>query len=240
MHYIFSPIRSLIIFFIFAVVIFWGIKNLKSNPKNLVIYILLSLCLPIGANIALILAPATKAVHLHMTASMLFVIPLMLSFLDCEITNMKKVICALGVLLLYGNILALGTDIDALSQGSNTTYAIMNNIVTSLNEKGLLGREYEYAFYGNPAENELFQVNELYDNASNYAKFGTLQIKPDMVRNAYGGLFDDIGVNLTSVEYDTYEQILNSKQLDDMASYPAEGSIVEKDGIVIVKVSDDY
>ena len=36
----------------------------------------------------------------------------------------------LDELRLYGNIYAVGTDIEALSQGSNTTYAIMNNIIS--------------------------------------------------------------------------------------------------------------
>lgn len=240
-YYVFNPIRTLIIIFIFAVVIGLGVKKLKGNPKRLVIYLLLLLCLPVGANIAVILAPSTKAIILQMTAPMMLVIPLVLFYLDGQnLVKLEKILFVLGAMLLYGNVIAVGADEDALNQGSNTTYAIMNNIVTSLNEKELLGGDYTYAFYGNPAENELFQVNDMYSYANKYARFGTLQTKPDMVHNAYDGLLDDIGINLETVDYDTYREVLESDVLDSMPTYPAEGSISEKDGVVIIKVSDDY
>lgn len=239
-NYIFSPIRTLIILFVFVSVIFVGVKKLRKNPKNLILYILLFLLLPIGANIAVILAPSTKAIILQMTAPMMFVIPLMLFYLDSQIIKMEKVMIVLGVMLLYGNVIAVGTDIDALNQGSNTTYAIMNNIVTSLKDNDLLDSDYKYAFYGTPSANELFQVNDLYRHSSGYARFGTLQTKPDMIRNAYVGLLDDIGIHIECIDYDEYLEILDSGVLDSMPAYPSEGSIYEKDGVVVIKVSEEY
>ena len=241
-YYIFTPVRILIAVGIFAIVIGVGAKKLYKKPMNLVIYLFLCLCLPVGANIAVILAPATKFILTQMTAPMMLVLPLLLIYLDGIELKLKleSAIGILGALLLYGNVIAVGADIDALAQGSNSTYAIMDNIMASLNEHELLGEDYEYAFYGNIAANELFKVNEMYNNASNYAKFGTLLTKPDMVRNAYMGLFDDIGINLQSVEYNDYLDFLNSGLLDSMPAYPAKGSIAEKNGKVIVKVSEDY
>ena len=104
----------------------------------------------------------------------------------------------------------------------------------------MLGKNYKYAFFGDISENELFMTNELYKKASSYAKFGTLMTKPDMARNAYNGLFDDIGLNLKSVEHKEYSEILNSGILDEMPAYPDKESIIEKDGVIIVKVSEDY
>ncbi len=237
---ILSPIMVLASVLVFALTIYVGVKGLKNNIKTLVLYVLLFLCLPIGANIALVLAPETNYLVSHMTVPMVMVIPTLLFLLGGIGAISKKIICIVCVLLLYRNVIFVGTNIDALNQGSNTTYAIMNNIVTSLNEERLLGSDYKYAFYGSPSANKLFKVNELYEDASGYAQFGTLLTKPDMVRNAYNGLLDDIGINLESVDYDTYVEILDSETLESMPAYPAEGSIFEKNGIVIVKVSDEY
>ena len=41
-------------------------------------------------------------------------------------------------------------------------------------------------------------------------------------------------------KYSDYIELYNSGVLDDMPAYPKEGSIIERDGIVIVKVSEDY
>ena len=161
-------------------------------------------------------------------------------FLD-EIGIVRKwAILALGIILLYGNIFAVGADIDAMAQGSNSSNMIMNNIAVTLNQKQLLSDDYDYAFFGNISANELFKKNELYDVASPYAKFGTMQTKPDMVHKSYIGLLDDIGLDLEIVDNEKYLELYDSGILDNMPAYPEEGSIIEKDGVVIVKVSDDY
>ena len=239
-NYVFRPVREAIALIILVLVLSIGIIRLRHNVKSLIAYIVVCLFIPIGANVAVILAPATKAILTQMTAPMMIVIPIALMYLEGLDFKTKKILGLLGAILLYGNIYAVGTDIDALSQGSNSTYAIMNNIVTSLNERELLSEEYEYAFYGNISANKLFKTNQLYEDATHYAKFGTLMTKPDMVRNAYMGLFADIGIDLKSVEYDDYVDILDDGLLDAMPVYPAEGSIVEKNGLIIVKVSEDY
>ena len=62
---------------------------------------------------------------------------------------MDRVLLIMAALLLYGNIYAVGTDIDAMAQGSNSANTIMNNIVVTLNEKQLVSSDYQYAFFGN-------------------------------------------------------------------------------------------
>ncbi len=239
-NYIFSPVRVIVVAFIFACLIVYGVKKLHKSYKNLLLYCLLILLLPIGANFSLILAPDSIGVLTQMTFPMMMIIPLTLSFLSEDSIKMDKLLCFCALLLLYGNIYAVGTDIDAMAQGSTSSYTIMNNIVMSMNEKGLISDNYKYAFYGNISKNVMFKKNELYDMASGYAKFGTLQKKPDMIHKANKGLVDDIGINLEIVDNTLYLDIFNSGILSDMPAYPSEGSIIEKDGIVIVKVSDDY
>ena len=239
-NYVLAPIRALIAFALSVILLVSGIKKLSKQPKNVAIYILLWLLIPVGANIAIILAPSMKTIMMQMTVPMAMVLPLVMCFID-EIGIIRKcAIPTIGAILLYGNIFAVGADIDAMSQGSTTSNMIMNNIAVTLNQEHMLSDDYKYAFFGNISANELFKKNELYDMASPYAKFGTMQTKPDMVHKSYIGLLDDIGLDLEIVDNEKYLELYDSGILDDMPAYPEEGSIIEKDGVVIVKVSDDY
>ncbi|MBO4678664.1 MAG: glucosyltransferase domain-containing protein [Lachnospiraceae bacterium] len=239
-NYLFSPLRVLIFVVIFALVIFVGVKQLRKSVKNLVVYIVLCLLIPVGANIAFVLAPDASNALIQMTFPMAFTVPLLLSFLTSVEFKAEKVLVVCAALLLYGNIYAVGTDIDAMAQGSTSTYAIVNNIVTELNRQELLSGEREYAFFGNFEKNELFKKNVLFDKADNFAQFGRMNKKPDMVHKSCIGLVDDIGLNLKIINNDRYIAIYKSGVLDSMPAFPAEGSIAEYDGVVIVKVSEDY
>ncbi|WP_026519147.1 glucosyltransferase domain-containing protein [Butyrivibrio sp. FCS006] len=239
-NYVFRPVRIVVTVLIFILLLWIGIKKFGKKPKYLALYLLLILLLPISADIFIILAPDAIGVLTQMTFPMMMVIPLSLIFLSGAGIKRDWLLCLFGTLLLYGNIYAVGTDIDAMAQGSNSSNTIMNNIVVTLNQKELVSNDYKYAFYGNISANVMFKKNELFDLASGYAKFGKMQKTPDIVHKSYIGLVDDLGVNLEIIDNDLYHEIYYSGVLDEMPAYPMDGAIVLKDGVVIVKVSDDY
>ena len=239
-NYLFSPIRVAITLIIFGLILFVGVSKLHKNPKAAIIYGMLWLLIPVAANIELLLVPGAKATELQMTTAMALALPLLLSLIENTAVVSKYLLGTIAAMLIYGNIYAVGTDIDAMTQGSISSNAIMSAMVGTLEEKQLLSGDYEYAFFGNISDNELFKTNELYDKANPYAKFGTLMTKPDMIHKAYIGLVDDLGLNLTIVDNDEYHDLFYSGVLEDMPSYPAKGSIIEKAGVIIIKVSDDY
>lgn len=239
-NYLFLPIRIIVAHLIIVLFIIAGVKKLRKSRKSLALFFLLFLLLPLGANICVILAPEATEMQPQMTFPMLMVIPLLLCFMSGNVVKRDRLLCILAAILLYGNIYAVGTDIDAMSQGSNSSYTIMNNIVVSLNEKELISEDYRYVFIGNFSANKMFKKNELYDRATRYAQFGTMWYTPEIALMTYRGIADDIGVNMDFGDFELYSEILFSGMLKDMPAYPAEGSIVLKDDVVIVKVSEDY
>jgi len=239
-NYIFHPIRVAIAFAVLALVLFVGIRAMRKNIVDLVLFVILCLIIPVGANLAVLLAPNSGTVLMQMTMPMAMVLPLLLCFVEGTGFKTEKLLGVLGALLLYGNVYAVGADIDAMAQGSTTSYAIMNSVINTLSEKNLLSDEYQYIFCGDISDNELFNANKLYYKANGYAKFGTLMPKPDMLRNAYVGLLDDIGVKIKMAEYNVCLEVYESDLLDNIPAYPAEGSIVEQNGFVIIKLSEDY
>jgi len=239
-NYVFLPVRLIIVLAIIVLLLFVGIRATRKNVKNMIIFFLLILLLPLGANVSVILASGVDVLDIQMTGPMTMIIPIVLCLIENVGFRYDKLLGVLGALLLYGNVYAVGIDIDAMAQGSNSSYAIMNGIVNTLEDEDALSGEYQYAFYGNISKNELFRVNELYYRADWFARFGDMIKKFDMDCNTYSGILDDIGIDIDSVSLDLYEEIYNSGVLDEMPAYPAKGSIIKGDGYVVVKVSEDY
>ncbi|MBO4678798.1 MAG: glucosyltransferase domain-containing protein [Lachnospiraceae bacterium] len=238
-NYIFRPIRALIVLMMFVLVLFVGIRALRKDVKSLIIFLLLFLVLPIGANISIVLSAGVTLVDAQMTGPITMSVPILLCMIESVGFKYDKLLGIMGALLLYGNVYAVGTDIDAMAQGSTSSCVIMNSIVNTLNNDGILSDDYRYAFYGNISANELFKVNELYTEANWYARFGDMLGGFDMSCNTYWGLLDDIGVDVEMVGVEDFKEIYYSGVLEEMPAYPAQGSILEKDGCVIIKVSDD-
>ncbi|WP_081675832.1 glucosyltransferase domain-containing protein [Butyrivibrio sp. AC2005] len=238
-NYVFKIARITLYFFLIAIVIIVGVRKLVKKPKILFLYLLAYACVPVGANIAFILAPGNYGLMWQMTGALSIITTVKLCFLDNHVSY-SKVITVISAIFLYGNILAVGTDIDAMVQGNNSMRTVMSNVVTSMIKEDVFNTEFQYAFIGDISGNELFSKNSLWDSASDYAKAGKLWVKPDCMINSYIGLLDDMGLNLNIVDIATYEEILRDDHFANMPVYPQNGSIIERNGVVVVKVSNNY
>ncbi|WP_176757665.1 glucosyltransferase domain-containing protein [Pseudobutyrivibrio xylanivorans] len=240
-NYVFKIIRLLIIAILFVFVLAVGIKRLRKAPAKMVMYIIAFICIPMGANIALLLAPgADWVLWEQMTGPHPFTLALLFLLVDSLDLKYDKVFIVLAALILYGNIYAVGVDIDALSQGNISKDVIMNDMVSNLMHEEKCAEDTQYAFVGNICYSNLFRKNENWDRASNYAKAGDFGNLSHCVLDCYNGTLEDIGITLNLVDLDTYNEILASEELKNMPTYPYAGSIIQKDNIVIVKISEEY
>jgi hypothetical protein len=195
---------------------------------------------PIGVNIAFLLAPGDYGVMPQMTGSLLIISTVKLLLMDRKDVKYTGFITIIAAILIYGNISAVGTDIDALAQGNNSTRKIMDNVVDSMIDEGVYDTDSQYAFIGNISYNELFHANNLWYKASSYARAGDFWVKSDCILKSYEGVLDDMGLGLKMVDLAKYEEILESDKIKNMPTYPKKGSIESNDGIVIVKISNEY
>lgn len=237
-YYVFFPVRVILIVLLIGVLIFLPFKR-KLCVKDKVKYFFILILIPIGASICYILSANSEPLQMQMTMPILFVIPLALSIAMSYINY--KIVVIIGCLLLYGNIYAVGTDVDAIVQGNVASENLMSLIINDMFTEDLLPSEYEYAFVGNICDSPLFKNNENWQRASHYAQFGDIGTKPECVVDSYNGILDDLGLNGFMIVYgDEYEAILKSEELKDMAVYPDKGSIKKINDVVIIKVSDTY
>ena len=239
-YYIFRPVRLLIYLFIFGLLIHLGVTKLKGRGKSKVLYFVALLLMPLAENVCMLLAPGAGGVAIQMTAPTVMAGLVVLCLVDSYEVRLQKPIAIAVALLLYGNIYCVGTDLDAMVQGTNSMESVMDKVVTSLINEGAFDTEKQYVFVGNMSDNPLFYKNELWDRASDYAKGGRFLPTGYCLMVSYAGTLNRIGIKLDVANEETYEKYLKDKDVKKMPCYPEEGSIVVDGDTVIVKMSNEY
>ncbi|WP_026519119.1 glucosyltransferase domain-containing protein [Butyrivibrio sp. FCS006] len=237
-NYVFRIIRCALVFVLFAFLLFQGIRKLKNNFKECILFIALWLLIPVAANLFLLLAPSTGWLSTQMTGPLSTVIPLLLCVMEQDIKK-ARICLILGCVFLYGNIYAVGTDIDALSQGMTSSQAIVQNVIASITDEEIYSDNNEYLFVGNMSDSPLFRKNELWIKASSYAQAGDFGIYSSSQYDSYKGVLDDIGIQLKMGSFDDYLSVLEDDSILNAPNYPNPKSIINKGNLVIIKISDD-
>lgn len=239
-YYIFRPVRLLIYLFILGLLIHLGVTKLKGRGKSKVLYFVALLLMPLAENVCMLLAPGAGGVAIQMTAPTVMAGLVVLCLVDSYEVRLQKPIAIAVALLLYGNIYCVGTDLDAMVQGTKSMESVMDKVVTSLINEGAFDTDKQYVFVGNMSDNPLFYKNELWDRASDYAKGGQFWTAKECMAASYAGTLNRIGIKLDIANLEAYEKYLNDKDVKKMPCYPEEGSIVVDGDTVIVKMSNAY
>ncbi|WP_022767883.1 glucosyltransferase domain-containing protein [Butyrivibrio sp. NC2007] len=237
-YYVFKIIRCFLVIVLFAFLLFQGIRKLRNNLRDCILFIALWLLIPVAANLFLLLAPFAGWLSMQMTGPLSIVVPLLLCVLEQGIKR-AKICLILGCVFLYGNIYAVGTDIDALSQGMTSSQAIVQNVIASITEEEIYSDDNEYLFVGNISDSPLFRKNILWSRASSYAKAGDSGIYSSSYYDSYKGVLDDIGIQLKIGSLDDYFSVLEDDSVLSAPNYPNPKSIIKKGNLVIIKISDN-
>lgn len=240
-NYVFRIIRIAIVFGLLILTVAVGIKKLKHNKGKLCLYIVLLLLTPVAINFFHLLAPNGDGLMLQMTGSSVIYMVLLMCLLEKTASQrVKTIVVTFSLLILYGNVYATGTDIDAMSQGTVAAQSLMENVNITLVKEDLFDLEYNYAFVGRMSDNPLFKTNELWDKASHYARFGEFWYTPDCLTYSYRGLVNSLGLNIDIVDENSLKTFFEDENVKRMPVYPSEGSIEKLDDTIIIKISDKY
>lgn len=122
-------------------------------------------------------------------------------------------------------------------EGRNAFRNLMEHVADELIQKGLLSAGQEYELIGCHSDNEaLFVTTKLFECTNAYASHGEFWRVADSMCMSYYGILQDISVNMPLVTDDVYESMSYLPEIESMLKFPAEGSIKEIDGYVVVKV----
>lgn len=246
-HSVFQYIYVYVLIFLFLLLaLLWKAYMLLQKKKwlKLIIYLSGVVTLPIACNICVLLAPEAGFM-LQQTCAMAITFPIMFCLVCTLFRNLKnycwikKITIGIAIFILYGNIYMVAIDLEAMYEGKNTSENIMNYVIHTLIDKNLYDSEKQYFFLGQISSNPMFRTTEIWGRANLYARYGEFWQDLPTMRVSYQGLLQDIGIKLTIGDLDKYQDICTD-QVNNMPVFPKDGSILNMDEYVIIKISNTY
>lgn len=198
------------------------------------------LALPIACSLSLLLAPEADLL-IQMTFSLALIFPCVLSLADFAwggeqaVPAVRYAFSLVTLCFVLGNAWQSDRDMISMYDGRKATESLMNRVVDELMYKDLLSDDREYVIIGRPADNDtFFVVSDLLERINPYARVGEFYevVHPE----SYKAVIRNISVRMKLASYETHRRILEPDDVRAMPEFLAEGSIVEIDGYVVVKV----
>ncbi len=147
-------------------------------------------------------------------------------------------------MMLWCCSLTVTNDQIALKEGKTAVVTLTNRIINRLDNEGYMfstENPYVVCLVGRPAENILFQHSRAFEIANAYARFGCFSTEAGNYRRTFKGVLNEYcGTWLNLASEESYNVIISSDLTRQMPCFPQEGSIIERDGVVIVKISELY
>lgn len=229
----------------------WGTITLwreKGEKSRLLFWGICIVLAPVAANSVFFFAPKSAFLE-QQTAPLALSVAVLVAQLVRRVAVKKEIlaklalkdiaIVAAGLALLFGNVSQTLIDEEAMYEGMNASETIAENVFQTLLQDGIYDREAVYALVGAPCASPLFFTTPMYNRANSYAKFGGPWWNGSELDNrAWYGLFHfRLGLDLPMCDAIQYEQLSKSAKVGEMPLYPAEGSIQEIDGVIVIKIS---
>ena len=218
------------------------------------IALLLIFVLPIASNMVMLIATETNPTIL-MTFALVLVFPCTVGLISDDISMTQEIhtgASAVGkafsrfsllfsVIVLLGSLFQTSVDTNVMYETKIITENLMDRVVDDLNDRGLLSEKKKYVFIGYPKDNKLlFARPQLFDYSNEYLQIGGgWWGQGQWLEISYQSVLRNIGINIPVIDdYEMLDEIANSSFVDSMPQFPDEGSVLETNDIVIVKIGE--
>lgn len=222
---------------------------IRRNRKKILFLPALFL-LPMACNASLFLATKMGGNMIQMTGGLIILFPCLVCVLRkgyrsitniCVVQKAAMWFCmAVCVIMLYGNIYMVTTDIAAMYEGKKGVETMVGNAVVQLQSMNQYDLNKTYMFVGAPANNAAFVKTGLWNRANGYAQYGQFWISANCSRMAYQGVLRDLGTYLPYAADENYSRLVETETVRNMPVYPYAGYIQEIDNCIVIKISDNY
>ena len=164
------------------------------------------------------------------------------AFRKCWNKAEKALILLTAAAVVYGSVFMSAVDQQAMYEGRQATKELSDLIAQTLVNEGYYDNEIPVMLVGNASNSPLFRTHELYHTANPYARVGLFMAETaGTIRFSWDAAFRDytpIWLNLCDDE--TYQKLLETEEIAEMPTFPQEGSIRKMDGVLVIKVSEEY
>ena len=164
------------------------------------------------------------------------------AFRKCWNKAEKALILLTAAAVVYGSVFMSAVDQQAMYEGRQATKELSDLIAQTLVSEGYYDNEIPVMLVGNASSSPLFRTHELYHTANPYARVGLFMAETaGTIRFSWDAAFRDytpIWLNLCDDK--TYQKLLETEEIAEMPTFPQEGSIRKMDGVLVIKVSEEY
>lgn len=164
------------------------------------------------------------------------------AFRKCWNKAEKALILLTAAAVVYGSVFMSAVDQQAMYEGRQATKELSGLIAQTLVSEGYYDNEIPVMLVGNASSSPLFRTHELYHTANPYARVGLFMAETaGTIRFSWDAAFRDytpIWLNLCDDK--TYQKLLETEEIAEMPTFPQEGSIRKMDGVLVIKVSEEY
>lgn len=165
------------------------------------------------------------------------------AFRKCWNKAEKALILLTAAAVVYGSVFMSAVDQQAMYEGRQATKELSDLIAQTLMSSGYFddNEQLPVLFVGRPSSNSSFMKREYYLYANPYAQMGRFWLNDYSARASWKAVFRDITpAKLKHCSVEQYGELYSRTELEQMPVYPQEGYIQQIDGVVVVKISDDY
>lgn len=246
------------------------IRIAKKNLVYAMLFTICGLLLPLATNVVLFMATESfLSIQMTNGLAMFIVVSFILVFeilvekqvedgTDNAIVNVvcrinvwggssysKKIVSTIvvlaSILVIYGNYISTQIDQEACREGRTGTINLAGEILDSLKNLGYADRGGSVCFVGVPCSNERFMYSEIYPMANELMQFGNWGKSASTHGQTWCGIYREyFGYFVSPCTNEEYEAIISRDDIVAMPMYPRQGSIKDVDGIIVVKVSNNY
>lgn len=215
----------------------------KKDKVKTILLIFALLAIPLALNFVDLIAVGNR-INLLMAIGISMFLPLSLGIMyeRAGDQKVKIVILIVAVFGIYGNANEILNDQIALKYGRQKTLAIADGIYSRLIAIDDVQSKTLFIF-GQAAECPMFNQTRQFALANDYAKYGyfltddvnVFAAWPSIINEHYGYITEYL------VEDDYYEFYSDNKEfIEAMPTFPSKSAIVERDGVIIVKIADSF
>lgn len=218
-------------------------RELKRGSVNGILLVIGFLVIPVAANLIDLIAVGNR-INILMSIGISFVMPLMLLLIYRFYVSRRLprfALIALACLSVYANGTEILNDQISMDYGRDQTMAVADCIYDRLMDVPDIQDKVVF-IHGQAADSSIFAHTAWYDSANAYAQYGHFAKDeatnisaswPNILRLRYGNFTN----YLFAQDYVTFLKN-HEGTLSSMPSLPAVGSVIEIDGVVVVKVGD--
>ncbi len=142
-------------------------------------------------------------------------------------------------LCIYGNVYMVQVDQQSMDSGMIATKTLLTEVIHQLDDNNLLDADTKYCFIGRPVDNPLFSKSPVFEMANEYARFGEWANIPSCIPQSYNGALKYLmEMNISVGSSKRYVRYAKKEEVQQMPTFPEEGSIKKIKDVVVVKLSN--